>query len=111
MLNGAPFAHLAPQRRQRARAKRQPATARTLCRAVAAESARGLAQSNQSRAREQSSILRLMKEFEMERVDWLWKNWLALGKLHLIAGPPETGKTTIGLSSIATLSCGGTWPD
>ena len=44
-------------------------------------------------------------------VRWLWIDWLARGKLHLIAGAPGTGKTTIALAVAATLTCGGTWPD
>lgn len=44
-------------------------------------------------------------------VRWLWPDWLARGKLHLIAGAPGTGKTTIALAVAATLTHGGTWPD
>src|SRR5471032_2677893 len=36
--------------------------------------------------------------FKVEPVRLLWDGWLALGKLHLIAGAPGTGKTTIALS-------------
>jgi putative DNA primase/helicase len=46
-----------------------------------------------------------------ERINWLWKGWLALGKLELIAGVPEAGKTTIALSFAAAVSSGGMWPD
>lgn len=46
-----------------------------------------------------------------ERVRWLWENWLALGKLHLLAGMAGTGKTTIALSWAAAISSGGRWPD
>ena len=46
-----------------------------------------------------------------ERIMWLWKNWLGLGKLHLIAGVPEAGKTTIALAFAAIQTSGGTWPD
>ena len=44
-------------------------------------------------------------------IDWLWPHWLARGKLHLIAGAPGTGKTTIALAVAAILTCGGLWPD
>jgi hypothetical protein len=44
-------------------------------------------------------------------VDWLWKDWLAAGKLHLIGGQPGTGKTTIALALAATVTLGGRWPD
>jgi putative DNA primase/helicase len=44
-------------------------------------------------------------------VQWLWVNWIALGKLHLLAGAPGQGKTTIALSFAATVTSGGKWPD
>jgi putative DNA primase/helicase len=44
-------------------------------------------------------------------VDWLWLHWLALGKFHVLAGPPGQGKTTIALACAATVSSGGRWPD
>jgi putative DNA primase/helicase len=46
-----------------------------------------------------------------EAIDWLWDGWLAAGKLHIIAGAPATGKTTVALKMAATVSSGGTWPD
>lgn len=46
-----------------------------------------------------------------ERVSWLWQDWLARGKLHILAGAPGQGKTTIALALAATISSGGRWPD
>jgi putative DNA primase/helicase len=46
-----------------------------------------------------------------EPVRWLWHQWLALGKFHVLAGPPGQGKTTIALACMATVSAGGRWPD
>jgi putative DNA primase/helicase len=46
-----------------------------------------------------------------EPVRWLWLHWLALGKLHMLAGAPGQGKTTIALSFAAAISSGGRWPD
>lgn len=46
-----------------------------------------------------------------EPVNWLWLYWLALGKFHVLAGPPGQGKTTIALACTATVSAGGRWPD
>ena len=46
-----------------------------------------------------------------EPIDWLWEGWLATGKLHILAGAPGTGKTTVALAFAATISCGGRWPD
>ena len=55
--------------------------------------------------------LRQACDIPMESIQWLWKDWLAQGKLHLLAGQPGTGKTTIAMQMAATVSKGGTWPD
>jgi putative DNA primase/helicase len=52
-----------------------------------------------------------LENLQMERVDWDWEGWIASGKIHLIAGVPEAGKTTGGLSLCAIKSSGGRWPD
>ncbi|MDD0812988.1 AAA family ATPase [Curvibacter sp. RS43] len=46
-----------------------------------------------------------------EPIRWLWPNWLALGKLHILAGAPGQGKTTLALAMAATVTIGGRWPD
>lgn len=46
-----------------------------------------------------------------QRIDWLWVDWLAVGKFHILAGAPGTGKTTVALSFAATVTIGGEWPD
>jgi putative DNA primase/helicase len=46
-----------------------------------------------------------------EPVRWLWQDWLALGKLHILAGAPGQGKTTIALAIAAAVSAGGRLPD
>lgn len=46
-----------------------------------------------------------------EPVQWLWQGWLALGKFHLLAGSPGTGKTTIAMSLAAKVTVGQAWPD
>lgn len=48
---------------------------------------------------------------EPELVDWLWKGFLAAGKLHILAGAPGTGKTTLALALAATMTCAGRWPN
>ncbi|MFZ2218750.1 MAG: AAA family ATPase [Rhodoferax sp.] len=45
-----------------------------------------------------------------EPVQWLWPDWLALGKFHLLAGAPGQGKTTIAMGMAATVTIGGRWP-
>lgn len=42
---------------------------------------------------------------------WLWDGFLARGKLHILAGAPGTGKTTIALALAAAVSRGSEWPD
>jgi putative DNA primase/helicase len=56
-------------------------------------------------------VTRRASEITPETFSWLWKYWLARGKLHIIGGVPETGKTTIALAYAAIVSSGGTWPD
>lgn len=50
-------------------------------------------------------------DVECRPVSWLWPGWLARGKLHILAGAPGTGKTTIALALAAVVSRGGHWPD
>jgi putative DNA primase/helicase len=52
-----------------------------------------------------------LEDLKMEPIDWVWNGWLARGKIHLIAGAPEAGKTTISLMLAATKSSGSRWPD
>ena len=59
----------------------------------------------------ETTIMLNAETLEMETIEWLWLHWLALGKLHLIAGAPEAGKTTIALAFAAAISAGDYWPD
>lgn len=43
-------------------------------------------------------------------IRWLWNGWLALGKMHVLAGAPGTGKTTIAMAVAAVVSAGGNFP-
>ena len=45
------------------------------------------------------------------RIGWEWFEWLARGKLHVLAGPPGQGKTTLAAAIAATITAGGPWPD
>jgi hypothetical protein len=56
-------------------------------------------------------VLENASEIPVLAVVWLWQFWLARGKLHILAGPPSTGKTTLALQVAATLTHGGKWPD
>ena len=50
-------------------------------------------------------------DLKPEPIRWLWPEWLALGKLHILAGAAGQGKTTINLAFAATITAGGRWPD
>jgi putative DNA primase/helicase len=50
-------------------------------------------------------------DIKPQAIDWLWPDWLAHGKLHVLAGRPGTLKTTAALSFAATITIGGQWPD
>lgn len=44
-------------------------------------------------------------------IKWFWPQYLAAGKLHILAGDAGTGKTTLALRLAATISTGGKFPD
>jgi putative DNA primase/helicase len=50
-------------------------------------------------------------DIQVQVIEWLWKYWLALGKLHIIAGGKSDGKSTLMLSLGTVVTRGGTWPD
>lgn len=50
--------------------------------------------------------LRCMKEVEAEAVSWLWKPYIAKGKLTLLEGDPGEGKSWITLAIAAAVSLG-----
>lgn len=56
-------------------------------------------------------VLERASSIKVMPVSWLWQDWLARGKLHLLAGAPGQGKTTIALAMASTVSSGGRWPD
>ena len=58
-----------------------------------------------------SVVLACGADLTPEPVRWLWRHWLALGKLHILAGAPGQGKTTIAMAMAATITIGGRWPD
>jgi hypothetical protein len=60
---------------------------------------------------QQAAVLTCAGNLKMEPIQWAWKHWLAKGKFHILAGAPEGGKTTLGLSLIAIISSGERWPD
>jgi len=53
----------------------------------------------------------LLSEVVPERVRWLWKGRIALGKLNLVDGDPGTGKSAATTDLAARVSVGKPWPD
>lgn len=64
-------------------------------------------------AQKPKPVVQLVKssDIDLEPTDWLWKYYLAAGKLHILAGAPGSGKTTIAMRLAAIVSTGGKWPD
>src|SRR5437867_2551040 len=52
-----------------------------------------------------------VSELTSEAVSWLWRLWLAFGKLALLDGDPGLGKSLIALDLCARLSTGRPMPD
>ena len=53
----------------------------------------------------------LLSEVKTESVSWLWRGWLALGKLSVIDGDPGFGKSAAVLDIAARVSMGRPFPD
>jgi len=56
-------------------------------------------------------LTRCAAEIEPEPIDWIWDGRIARGKLTVIGGDPEEGKSQLGVYISATISNGGTWPN
>ncbi len=50
-------------------------------------------------------------DLNMKPKRWLWQNWLAQGKLHILGGAPGNGKTTLAMEVASTLASDRDWPD
>jgi hypothetical protein len=53
----------------------------------------------------------LVSDVETERLAWLWRGWLALGKLSVLDGDPGLGKSATTLDIAARVSTGRPFPD
>lgn len=52
-----------------------------------------------------------MKNVVNKKTEWIWKDWLALQKLTMVAGEAGVGKTTACLDIAAIFTRGGIFPD
>jgi hypothetical protein len=46
----------------------------------------------------------------VEPVTWFWENRIARRKVNVFFGPPETGKSNLGLYFVAKSTRGNSWP-
>lgn len=53
----------------------------------------------------------LLSGVDPQPVEWLWPNFIPLGKATMISGDPNVGKTWLALDIAARLSRGLPWPD
>ncbi len=52
-----------------------------------------------------------LEKVTVEKVEWLWRNWIALGKIAILDGDPDLGKSTLLLDIAARVSRGWAMPD
>jgi putative DNA primase/helicase len=50
-------------------------------------------------------------EIEPKPIAWVWRHWLAQGMIHILAGQPGIGKSTLAYKLAAIVSTGGEFPD
>ena len=55
--------------------------------------------------------MRCAADIQPEPIDWIWEGRIARGKLTVIGGDPEEGKSQINVNIAATISKGGEWPN
>jgi hypothetical protein len=59
----------------------------------------------------QSAVLQKASELKPKPINWIWRGWIAGGKFHLLGGVAGTGKTTISLALVSSITTGGSFPD
>ncbi len=57
-----------------------------------------------------SVVMTRATDIAPEKVEWLWAGRIALGKLSVIAGDPDLGKSQLAAFLAATVSTGREWP-
>jgi putative ribosome biogenesis GTPase RsgA len=50
-------------------------------------------------------------DVEPELIQWLWENWIAIGKVATLAGNGGLGKSTLLCDWAARITRGDAWPD
>ena len=59
----------------------------------------------------ESELLTLYSEIQSRPVQWLWRPYIPIGKVTLLQGDPNDGKSTMMMNIVAELSRGGAMPD
>lgn len=59
----------------------------------------------------ESELLTLYSEIQSKPVQWLWRPYIPIGKVTLLQGDPNDGKSTMMMNIVAELSRGGAMPD
>src|SRR5262249_15418939 len=52
-----------------------------------------------------------LEEYPAEQIDWLWPGYIPAGKLTVIEGDPDRGKSLMTLDLAARLTSGRPWPN
>lgn len=89
------------------------AVVRAIARARAPDVSKGQSVAADATANDAGPRVELVRgcDIEPEAVTWLWHHWIARRSLHILAGPPGAGKTTLALALAATITSAGRWPD
>lgn len=56
-------------------------------------------------------VLTRASDIMIRPIDWIWKDWLARGKFHILGGMAGTGKTNLAIAMATIVTNGGAWPD
>ncbi len=59
----------------------------------------------------ESNLLTLYSDIQSKPVQWLWRPYIPIGKVTLLQGDPNDGKSTMMMNIMAELSKGGVMPD
>ena len=56
-------------------------------------------------------IIKSASQYQESQIQWIWENYIAKGKLHLLAAPPGSAKTLLAVTIAALLSNNRPFPD
>ena len=59
----------------------------------------------------ETNYLTLYSDVQAKPVQWLWRPYIPIGKVTLLQGDPNCGKSTMMMNLVSELSRGGAMPD